>query len=181
MQDRFKIGIITKPHGIKGEVKVYPTTDDLNRFKKLKKCYLVSNKDEIETKKISAKIQGNMVILGFEGFTDMTSVEKLRNYEIFVDREDAVTLEEGEFFYADVIDMDVYLSDGTKVGVLSDCLETGANDVFEVTYCEEFLSSEIGKDISSKNVLIPVIKDVVTDINFEENKVIVEPMKGLFE
>lgn len=186
MQDRFKIGIITKPHGVKGEVKVYPTTDDLNRFKSLKKCYLVpgdarSNKEEIITKKTSAKIQGNMVILGFDGFIDMNSVEKLRNFEIYVDREDAVKLEEGEFFYADVIDMEVYLTDGTKLGILTDCLETGANDVFEVTYCEEFFETEQGANVTGKSVLIPVIKSIVLDIDFDANKVLVEPMKGLFE
>ena len=127
MEDYFRIGVITSTHGLKGEVKVFPTTDDVNRFKKLKKCILRTPKGDIEVEKRSCKFFKNMVILAFKEFNDINEIEKYKNCELFVSREDAMPLDEDEFYIADVIGMDVY-EDDTRLGVLEDVMQTGAND-----------------------------------------------------
>ena len=81
MEEFFRIGVITSTHGLKGEVKVFPTTDDVNRFKKLKKCILRTNKGDIEVEKNSCKFFKNMVILSFKEFKDINEIEKYKNCE----------------------------------------------------------------------------------------------------
>lgn len=169
MEDFFRIGVITKPHGLKGEVKVFPTTDDAKRFKKLKKCIIRTKKGDIEAEKKSCKFFKNLVILSFVGYDDINEVEAFRNCDIYVSREDAVPLEEGEFYISDVIGSDVYEDNGSHLGTVNDVLQTGANDVFTV-------AMENGKEL-----LIPVINDCVTEIDTEGKKVIVKLMKGMLD
>lgn len=167
MEDMFRIGVITSTHGIKGEVKVYPTTDDVSRFKKLKKCFIRTKKQDIEVEKKSCKFFKNMVILGFQEFDNINQVEEFRQCEIYVKREDAIPLEEGEYYIADILDADVYEDSGKKLGVLTDVLSTGANDVYVV------------KMENGKELLIPVIPDCVLEINTDEKRVTVKLMKGM--
>lgn len=169
MEDLFRIGVITQPHGLKGEVKVFPTTDDVNRFKKLKKCIIRTKKGDIQAEKSSCKFFKNMVILAFKEYTDINQVEALRQCEIYVTREDAVPLLEDEYYIADVLNMDIVTEDGTSIGVLEDVLQTGANDVFSVRL----------KD--GRELLLPVIKDCVLDINYDEKKIVVRLMKGMLD
>ena len=166
MEDFFRIGVITKPHGLKGEVKVFPTTDDARRFKKLKKCIIRTKKGDIEAEKKSCKFFKNLVILSFVGYDDINEVEAFRNCDIYVSREDAVPLEEGEYYISDVIGSDVYEDNGSHLGMVNDVLQTGANDVFIV-------AMENGKEL-----LVPVINDCVIEIDTENKKVIVKLMKG---
>ncbi len=168
MEDFFRIGVITSTHGLKGEVKVFPTTDDVNRFKKLKKCIMRTPKGDIEVEKKSCKFFKNMVILSFKEFQDINEIEKYKNCELYVSREDAMPLEEDEFYIADVIGMDVY-EDDNKLGELEDVLQTGANDVFSVRLTD------------GKELLIPVIKQCVLDIDYEARKVFVKLMKGMLD
>lgn len=168
-EDMFRIGVISSTHGLKGEVKVFPTTDDVNRFKQLKNCVVRTKKGDIKVEKNSCKFFKNMVILGFKEFTDINQVEGLKNCDIYVTREDAVPLMEDEFYIADVIDMAVYEENGNRLGVLSDVFQTGANDVFVVTL-------ENGNEL-----LIPVINDCIIDINYEEEKILVRLMKGMLD
>jgi len=169
MEDFFRIGVITKPHGLKGEVKVFPTTDDAKRFKKLKKCIIRTKKGDIEAEKKSCKFFKNLVILSFVGYDDINEVEAFRNCDIYVSREDAVPLEEGEYYISDVIGSDVYEDNGSHLGTVNDVLQTGANDVFTV-------AMENGMEL-----LIPVINDCVIDIDTEGKKVIVKLMKGMLD
>lgn len=168
MEEFFRIGVITSTHGLKGEVKVFPTTDDVNRFKKLKKCILRTNKGDIEVEKNSCKFFKNMVILSFKEFKDINEIEKYKNCELYVKREDAMPLDEDEFYIADVIGMDVY-EDHTKLGELDDVMQTGANDVFVV------------KLLDGKELLIPVIKQCVLDIDYKGRRVNVKLMKGMLD
>ncbi len=169
MEDFFRIGVITKPHGLKGEVKVFPTTDDAKRFKKLKKCIIRTKKGDIEAEKKSCKFFKNLVILSFVGYDDINEVEAFRNCDIYVSREDAVPLEEGEYYISDVIGSDVYEDNGSHLGTVNDVLQTGANDVFTVAL-------ENGREL-----IIPVINDCVIDIDTEGKKVIVKLMKGMLD
>ncbi|MCM1286676.1 MAG: ribosome maturation factor RimM [Clostridium sp.] len=169
MEDFFRIGVITKPHGLKGEVKVFPTTDDAKRFKKLKKCVIRTKKGDIEAEKKSCKFFKNLVILSFVGYDDINEVEAFRNCDIYVSREDAVPLEEGEYYISDVIGSEVYEDNGSRLGTVDDVLQTGANDVFIV-------AMENGKEL-----LVPVINDCVIEIDTEGKKVIVKLMKGMLD
>lgn len=168
MEDFFRIGVITSTHGLKGEVKVFPTTDDVNRFKKLKKCILRTPKGDMEVEKKSCKFFKNMVILSFKEFQDINEIEKYKNCELYVRREDAMPLDEDEFYIADVIGMDVY-EENKKLGELEDVLQTGANDVFVVRLTD------------GKELLLPVIKQCVLDIDYESRKVMVNLMKGMLD
>ncbi len=167
MEDMFRIGVITSTHGIRGEVKVYPTTDDVNRFKSLKKCYIRTKSEDIEVEKKNCKFFKNMVILAFNEFDNINQVEKFRQCDIYVKREDAIKLAEDEYYIADIIGAVVSDEDGKKLGILQDVIFTGANDVYSVIM-------ENGKEL-----LIPVIKDCVLDIDTENRKVTVRLMKGM--
>ncbi len=168
MEDIFRIGVITSTHGLKGEVKVFPTTDDVNRFKKLKKCILRTPKGDIEVEKNTCKFFKNMVILSFKEFKDINEVEKFKNCELYVTRENAVPLDEDEYYIADVIGMEIY-EEENRLGVLSDVMQTGANDVFVV---------DLG---DKKELLIPVIKECVLDIDYETRIINVKLMKGMLD
>ncbi|MCM1273114.1 MAG: ribosome maturation factor RimM [Clostridium sp.] len=169
MEDIFRIGVITRTHGLKGEVKVYPTTDDVNRFKNLKKCFIRTKKGDIAVEKKSCKFFKNMVILAFKEFDSINDVEVFKDCDIYVTREDAVPLEENEYYISDVIDAEVYNEEGKRLGTVKDVIQTGANDVFAV-------SMEDGREL-----LLPVINDCVLDINSDEKKIVVRLMKGLLD
>ena len=158
-EDRLRVGVITSSHGIKGEVKVYPTTDDNDRFKTLKKCYLSNGRETFEVNCTSCKFLKNMVILKFKEYDNINDIERFKNYDILVDREDAVPLLDGEFFICDVLDADVYDQNDKHIGTLDDVLETPANNVFVV------------KKDDGGEILIPVVADFVYDVDTENKRV----------
>ena len=101
--DRYAVGLIRKPHGVRGAVKVGPLTDDVARFKQLKVVYIDNNKYNVE----KAQINGDEIILTFKEVTSCDMAEDLRNKEIFVEKKDAVELEEGRYFVVDIIGCEV--------------------------------------------------------------------------
>lgn len=169
MEDMFRIGVITSTHGLKGEVKVFPTTDDVNRFKTLKKCFISTKSGYIEVKKKTCKFFKNMVILSFEEFNDINEIEKYKGCDLYVTREDAVALDEDEYYIADVLGSKVVDEAGKDVGVLFDVMQTGANDVFVV------------KTPDDREILMPVIADCVLDMDFEKKIITVRIMKGMLD
>lgn len=169
MEDIFRIGVITSTHGLKGEVKIFPTTDDVNRFKNLKKCFIRTTKGDIEVEKNTCKFFKNMVILSFKEFKDINEIEKYKGCDLYVTREDAVPLDEDEYYIADVIGMDIVEESGNKLGTLTDVIQTGANDVFVVMLNDE------------RELLIPVIKDCVLDMDYKIKKITVKLMKGMLD
>lgn len=169
MEDIFRIGVITSTHGLRGEVKVFPTTDDVNRFKKLKKCFIRTDKGDIEVEKNTCKFFKNMVILSFKEFNNINDIEKYKGCDLYVTRENAVPLKEDEFYISDIIGAKVYEENGNKLGELSDVLKTGANDVFVVKLPDK------------KEVLIPVIKEFVPEMDIEAKRITVRLMKGMLD
>ncbi|MDE5864526.1 MAG: ribosome maturation factor RimM [Lachnospiraceae bacterium] len=168
-ENLLQIGVITSTHGIKGEVKVFPTTDDNNRFKKLKECYI-----EYEGKMLPVKADGcrffkNMIILRFEGIENINDVEKYKKCKLFVDREHAVRLEQDEYFMADLIGAEVVREDGSLLGRLTEIISTGANDVYVV-------SGDAGEEW-----LLPAIKDCILDVDIKVGRLTVRLMKGMEE
>lgn len=167
--DRLRVGVITSPHGIHGEVNVFPTTDDVNRFSELKNCYIDMHKEIRPVEIDSVKYFKGMAILHFKGIDDRNEVEKLRQCDILIDREYAVPLEEGEYFICDIIGFKVVTDTGSTLGTLEDVIQTAANFVYSVR-------TEGGKE-----VLIPSIPDCILERNFEERFIRVHLLPGLLE
>ena len=132
MEQKLQVGIITATHGLKGEVKVYPTTDDPGRFRRLKKVILDNGNVSVDLEIESVKYFKQFGLLKFKGLDDIEQVEKYRKASLYVTRDNAVRLKKDEFFIADLIDMKVVNEDGSPLGTLRDVITTGANDVYEV-------------------------------------------------
>ena len=132
MENLLQVGVITSTHGIRGEVKVFPTTDDPNRFRKLKQVILDTGKEQLDMEIASVKFFKNQVIVKFKGIDDINDVEKYRKAGLYVTRENAVPLGENEYFIADLIGLRVISDEEEELGVIDDVLQTGANDVYIV-------------------------------------------------
>ncbi len=169
MEDLLKVGVITSTHGIRGEVKVFPTTDDIQRFTYLKECVIDTGKQQIPVEVEGCKFFKNQAILKFKEFQSIDEVEKYKGAGLWVTREHAVPLEEGEFYIADVIDAEVYEENGEYLGRLTEVMETGANDVYVV------------KLESGKELLIPAIPQCILDVDTEQPRVTVRLMKGMLD
>ncbi|MDK2808866.1 MAG: rRNA processing protein RimM [Clostridiales bacterium] len=169
MEDLLRVGVISSTHGIRGEVKVFPTTDDNNRFKKLKEVLLDTGAEPIPLSIESVRFFKQMVILKFRGMDSINDVEKYKGKDLLIPREQAVPLEENEYFIYDILGAKVLLGDGTVFGILQEVLTTGANDVFVV------------KLENGKEVLLPVIDDCVKDMDIPNKTVTIELMPGLLD
>lgn len=166
MEDLLKVGVITTTHGVRGEVKVYPTTDP-ERFPELDYVLLDTGREKRKLEIEKVRFFKNLVILKFKGIDNINDIEKYKGKSLYVTREHAVKLKKDEYFIADLIDMQVELEDGTLFGVLNDVMQTGANDV----YCIQ--TEEHGE------VLIPAIKDCILDVDVETRKMKIHLMDGL--
>lgn len=169
MEDMLRIGVISTPHGVRGEVKVFPTTDDVKRFKKCKDIILQTKRENIPVTVESCKFFKNLVILKFKEFNNRNDVEKFRQCDLLVTRENAVPLKDGEYFICDIIGAVVKDEEEQEIGELTEVLQTGANDVY-VVKCPD-----------GKEVLFPVIPQCVKKIDVEKKEVIVTVMDGLME
>jgi 16S rRNA processing protein RimM len=168
MEDLFRVGVIANTHGIRGEVKVFPTTDDPKRFEWLKEVILDTGKEKITLEVANIRFYKNMVIVKFKGIDNINDIEKYKGKDLFVTRENAIPLEEDEYYIADIIGAMVYTDEEKEFGILKDVLETGANLVYVVEH-------------EGKEVLIPAIPDCLKDVNVEEKKVVVHILSGLLD
>ena len=167
MQKRLEIGQIINTFGIKGEVKVFPLTDDIKRFDDLETVY-VKNKKESQLYNIeSIKYHKNFVLIKFKGINTVEQAEILRNSYLEVDREQAIPLNEGEYFIADLIGLEVYSDEGKLIGKVDDIYNTGANDIYVV------------KDELGKQILLPGIKEVIKNVDLDGEKITVHLIPGL--
>lgn len=167
MEKLLQVGVISSTHGVRGEVKVFPTTDDMNRFKKLKQVILDTGKEKMILEVQGVKFFKQFAILKFKGIDNINDIEKYKGKSLFVDREHAVKLKKDEYFIADMIGMDVYTEDDKIFGVLKDVIETGANDVYEIS------SEQYGE------VLVPAIKQCILKVDIENKKMIIHLLEGL--
>lgn len=162
MSDFLTIGQIINTHGIKGELKVYPLCDDINRFVDLKKVYI----DNIERKVLRSRIQINKVILKIEGIDTMNDAELYKKKYIDVLKEDAVKPEEGGYYVSDIIGCSVYDDTGAYLGKVNDVIKTKNNDAYQV---------------EGMDVLIPAFKEIITKIDIDEKKIIIRPVKTWYD
>ncbi|NLC19153.1 MAG: 16S rRNA processing protein RimM [Clostridiales bacterium] len=167
MENYLRVGVITSTHGIKGEVKVYPTTEDPQRFRQLEQVILDTGKELIPLDIEEVKFFKQMVILKFKGIDNINDVQKYRNMDLLVTRENAIKLEEGEYFICDLINCEVFTESGERLGILTEVMTNAANDVYVVQMD------------NGKEVLLPAINDCILNIDVENKKVIVHLMKGL--
>ncbi|MDO4262445.1 MAG: ribosome maturation factor RimM [Eubacteriales bacterium] len=169
MEQFLRVGVITSTHGIRGEVKVFPTTDDPERFLELEEVILDAGGKHQLLAIEGVKFFKNQVILKFKGYDSINDIEKYLKKDLLVDREHAVELGENENFIADLIGMQVDTDEGEALGVLTDVLETGANDVYVV------------KRPDGREALLPAIRDCVLDVNVEEKRMVVHVLEGLLD
>lgn len=169
MEDFLQVGVITATHGIRGEVKVFPTTDDPERFLDLETVYLDTGREKKLLTISSVKFFKQFVILKFKEFDNINDVEPFRKKSLLVTRDQAVPLEEDEYFIADLIGLRVITDEDKGLGELTDVLETGANDVYQVT------------DENGKEILLPAIKDCILSVDLEKGEMKVHILEGLLD
>lgn len=169
MEQFLRVGVISSTHGVHGEVKVFPTTDDPARFRKLKKVILDTGREQLTLEITGVKFFKSQVILKFKGYDNINDIEKYKGMDLLVSREDAVPLEENENFIVDLIDMTVVTDEGETLGTLTDVLKTGANDVYVVETSDH------------KEILLPAIRDCILTVDVEEKRMTVHVLEGLLD
>lgn len=163
----FEIGKIAGTHGIKGTLRVFPTTQDPSRFEVLKEVIIDLNGNRETFKILKVSYQKNMVLLTVKEIDDINVAERYKNATILIPEEKALPLGENEYYTRDLYDMEVYTTDNEFLGTITDILSTGANDVYVVKKAEE------------KELLLPAIKDVILSVSVSEKKMIVNLLEGL--
>ena len=169
MEDLLQVGIITSTHGVRGEGKVYPTTDDPRRFRRLKEVVLDTGKEKMNLEIEGVKFFKQFVILKFKGLDNINDIEKYRQKSLYVTRKNAVRLQRDEYFIADLIGLKVQDEDGKELGTVKDVIETGANDVYEVEMAD------------GKSLLLPAIKQCILNVDVENGTMQVHVLEGLLD
>ncbi len=169
MEEYLKIGGIISTHALRGEVKVYPTTEDVRRYDDLDKVYVDSGQGKECLRVERVRYFKNLVIVKFRDLDRIEDVERLVKKDLFVSREDAIPLEEGEYFICDVIGLKTVTDDGRELGVVTDVMETGANDVYIISK----------NDDPKSELLLPATKEVILEISPEKGTMRVHMLPGL--
>ena len=169
MEDKLQVGVITSTHGVRGEVKVFPTTDDPNRFKRLKEVILDTGKEELVLEIEGVKFFKQFVSLKFKGFDNINDIEKYRQKSLYVTRKNAVRLRRDEYFIADLIGLKVLDEQEEQIGILKDVMETGANDVYIIDMTD------------GRELLLPAIKQCILNVDVENGFIQVHILEGLLD
>lgn len=171
MKDYLIIAKIGGAHGVRGEVRITPLTDDVRRFRQLKECMILDEKEQLKAEKkvVSARLDDNHTLLKFEDVCDRDDAAKWNGFFVAVSREHAVKLPEGRFFIADLIGLTVVDSARGELGVIKEIINHGASDIIIVR--------RKGKN----ELLIPYLKSIVTNVSLEEGKMEVTLPEGLYE
>lgn len=167
MQEFLEVGQIVNTHGIKGYVKIVPFTNYIERFDELEKVYIKKRNETINLDIEDVKYQKNMVLVKFKGIERIEEAETLKNSSVLINRDSAISLEEGEYFIVDLIGLEVYTDEDKLLGKLEDIYNTGSNDIYVV------------KDELGKQILLPALKKVIKDIDLENKKMTVHLIEGL--
>lgn len=168
MKQRYlETGEIVGTHGVRGEMRLYPWCDSPAFLTKVKRLYL-DKEGGSSLDVVSARVHGTMVLLKVKGVDDIPAAERLRGKTVYLDRKD-VKIEKGAYFIQDLMDCAVLdADDGHCYGTICDVSKTGANDVWHIKQ-------------ETREVLIPAIPDVVIDVDVDAQRVLIRPLKGLFD
>ena len=169
MEQTLRVGVITSTHGIRGEVKVFPTTDDPKRFDYLEEVIVDMKREPVKLEIEGVKYFKQFVILKFKGYDNINDIQQFVKKDLLVTRENAVELEDGEFFICDLVGLKVVTDEGVELGVLKDIMQTGANDVYVVETSD------------GEEILLPAIRDCILDVNVEEKRMTVHVLEGLLD
>lgn len=169
MEDMLRVGVITSTHGIKGEVKVFPTTDDPKRFEDLKYVIIDEGRNKTELKIGGVKYFKQYVILKFKEIDDINDVMKYVKKDLWIYRRDAVPCGENENYICDLIGLTAVTEEGEELGIVDDVILTAANDVYQVR------RKDGGK------LLIPAIRQCILNVNLEEKTMTVHLLDGLLD
>ncbi|TJX16198.1 16S rRNA processing protein RimM [Tissierella creatinini] len=162
------VGKLINTHGIKGEVKVYPLTDDIERFSYLKSAYIGEGKLPVTIE--SVKYNKGMAILKFKGYDDINQILKFKDQYLYVDDDNKVVLPDNHFFISDLIGCKVYDMKNIFIGHIVDVLQGYSNDVYVIKDKEK-----------SKDYLIPAVKAFIKEVNIEEKIIFIDPLEGMIE
>ncbi len=170
MEELLRVGVLASTHGVHGEAKIYPTTDSLERFRSLKETILLTPEGEKRPLSVEGvKFFKQFAILKFAGIDTIEEIQKYRGCDLMVTRKNAQPLEEGEYYIGDLLGLSVLSDTGETLGVLTDVLQTGANDVYVV------------KRPDGRELLLPVIHECILDVDLEKGQVTAHLMEGLLD
>lgn len=167
MENLLQVGAILDTHGLRGEVKVFPTTDDPGRYDYLEDVIL-EDKSGKQITLVVEKVRyfKNLVIVKFKDLDNINDVEQYKKCNLYVTRENAVELEEDEYFVADLIGLTAKTDEGEELGRIKDVLTTGANDVYVI-------------DTKEGELLVPAIHDCVQEVDLEAGVMTLHLLPGL--
>lgn len=160
--DLIKIAKIVSAHGLNGEVKIFPYTDDLKGFKEYNEIYIDGEKLEI----ISQKIASKFIVLKLKGFDYIDDVKRLIDKDVFIDKADMPSLDEGDYYIHDLMDMEVYSEADEFIGTVKDVMTTSANHVLVV-------------DHDGKEALIPFVKAFIKEVDLIKRRIKVKLIEGI--
>ena len=167
MNDYFRVGVVTNTHGLKGEIKVFPTTEDIRRFDDLPEVLIDTGEGLCPYAVTQVKYSKNLVIVKLEGVDTIEAAEALKGRDMMVSRENAIPLEPGEFYIADALGLPVFDESGVQIGTLKEVFPTGANDVYVV------------KRTGKKDLLLPGIPQCVKKVDVDAGRIDVVVLDGL--
>jgi 16S rRNA processing protein RimM len=162
----FSIARITAPSGLKGELKAQIMTDFPERFARLRTVFVGHNLMPHEV--LSARVKGNMTYLRFKDIDSVEAAEKLRGQVVYIPQSEAVALSEDQYYWSQIIGLEVWTTGGERVGKIVDILERPANDVYVV-------------EGPRGEVLLPAIEDVIKEVDLAHGRMVIEPLPGLLE
>lgn len=167
MENLLQVGAILDTHGLRGEVKVFPTTDDPGRYDYLEDVIL-EDKSRKQITLVVEKVRyfKNLVIVKFKDLDNINDVEQYKKCNLYVTRENAVELEADEYFVADLIGLTAKTDEGEELGQIKDVLTTGANDVYVI-------------DTKEGELLVPAIHDCVQEVDLEAGVMTLHLLPGL--
>ncbi|CAM3080215.1 ribosome maturation factor RimM [Leuconostoc rapi] len=169
-ENYFKVGTIVNTHGIRGEVKIMAITDfAADRFKKGAELQIDTKQGFVPVKVQSSRLHKNMWLVLFEGVTNINEIEKYKTHDIYVYGEARQELDDDEYYYDEIIDSRVVDLDGNDIGVVSEIMATGANDVWTV------------KRVGQPDALIPMIDDVVKEVDIAHKLITIDALEGLLD
>lgn len=164
-QSLLELGKVVNTHGIRGELKIQPWCDDPGIFEELTYVYIGGQRRTL----LRCRLHKNCVIAAVEGIETIDAAERLRNQIVTVEREALGELPEGTYYIADLEGLPVRTAAGETLGVIDQVLKTGSNDVYVV------------ERPGQKPLLLPVIDQVIKEVNLQEGYVLAELMKGLVD
>ena len=177
MKNHFIIGKITNTHGVHGEMRVVPFTDDPTRFSRLKTVIIRMDGRDTAMTLISARLHKQFVLIKLQGVTDMNAAERLKGAELLIPDAQAMPLGEGEYYQRDLLDLAVIDQQGNHLGFIEDILETGANDVYVIGQRDGDTKNKTRS--KEPEILLPAIRDCVLEVDLERGVMVVKVLEGL--